>query len=132
MEFSISSTIAAYVISLMFIALANVCASVFDDILYESNKHNENRATVHVGFNCIFWRCKKDNKKEIFRIAFIREIIGIILVVLATTIFIVTLITKDVLMEYIGAAFIFFNLIYLLYCRIIEESIKRKINRKYK
>ena len=124
MEFSISSTIGAYIVSLMMIAGANSFASTIDGTLYESNKHN--RATVHVGFNSIFWRCKKDNRKEIYLIVFIHEIIGICLAVLATIMFIVTLITKEGLIMYISAVFAVFNFIYLAYCRFLEEIIERK------
>ena len=114
----------------MLIAGANGSAESIDQTLYKSNKHN--RATVHVGFNSIFWRSKKDNKKAIFRIAFIHEIIGVSLAILATTILIVTLITKEALMMNIGAALLFFVLIYGAYCQILNERIKSNLNRKNK
>ena len=128
MEFSISSTIGVYITSLMMIAFANGFASDLDEILYKSNKYNENRATVHVGLNSIFWRWRKDNKKEIFRIAFIHELIGVSLAVLVTTMFIVTLITKE---ELIMLFSFLFAVIYMIYCRFLDEIVERKNKVKY-
>lgn len=119
----ILSTVGMYVLLQIFVCGAHVFATLMDNVLYEANKYNVNRRTKKIGIKYLFWRCKKDDPKEIFTIAFIHEIISIFLFVVVTIIFILTLILKAKIIMYISFIPV---IIYFIYCSIRQRYIVKK------
>ena len=95
-----------------------------DAELYESNKHNENRRTIRVGFRWIFWRSKKDNLNEIFIVAFIHEIISIT-ILLGLIVELIVSIALNIEVVYMIICFLLV-FIYFLYCVVLLNVIRKK------
>ncbi|MGN0819005.1 MAG: hypothetical protein ACI4M6_01220 [Christensenellaceae bacterium] len=125
------SIIGVYILLQVFIFASHLFAVLMDHDLYELNKFNENRKTIRIGIKWIFWRCKKHDKKEIFTIAFIHEVISLFLFIATTILFIVTLVLNEQIIMYICFLPI---LMYLIYCsnrqRIIKLKARPTINDK--
>ncbi len=117
------SIIGVYILLQVFIFGSHFFAVLMDYELYELNKFNENRKTIRIGIKWFFWRCKKHDKKEIFTIAFIHEVISLFLFIATTKLFIITLVLNERIIMYICFLPI---LMYLIYCSYRQRSIKLK------
>lgn len=117
------SIIGVYILLQVFIFGSHFFAVLMDYELYELNKFNENRKTIRIGIKWFFWRCKKHDKKEIFTIAFIHEVISLFLFIATTILFIITLVSNERIIMYICILPI---LMYLIYCSYRQRSIKLK------
>lgn len=113
-----------YVLLLILVCAAHLFAAFMDRVLYDANKYNDNRKTKRIGMNRLFWRCKKDDNKEIFTIAFIHEVISLFLFFAVTIMFIMTLIRKEEIIMFIGFVPVF---IYFLYSALRQKTIKRSV-----
>lgn len=129
MELSeILSMFGMYILMLVFVCGTHMFATVMDSVLYETNKYNENRNTVEIGMIWLFWRCKKDHPKEIFTIAFVHEIINLVLLLIATIMFILTIMINEQIIMYIS----FLPIItYFIYSSIRKDILVKKIKTKH-
>jgi len=119
----IVSIVATYVLTLLFLLGTHAFVACMDGELYKHNKFNEDRKTIKVGLKWLFWRFKKNDRREIFIIAFIHELINVILFVVVTTMLIVTFLLKEELIMFISFMPV---LVYFLYCLIRQRLIVRK------
>ena len=126
MEWQVGSVIGMYAMAIILTFGAHFCASAMDEQLYKTSQYNLDRKTMKVGLGWLFWRGKKDDKKEIFIMAFIHEIISVILFVTLTSIFVVSLLQKNEVFMITG---LILSLIYFFYCIIMEQYISRKIKK---
>ena len=122
----IVSLIGAYIWTMIFLVAAHASASSIDGWLYTTNMYNSDRKTIKVGLRWLFWRCKKDDKNEIFVMAFVHELISVTLFVVVTILFVVVLLFKQGPIVLLVSSLPI--IIYLLYCRIIEDRIAKKKN----
>lgn len=119
----ILSVVGMYVLIQIFVCGAHMFAAFMDSVLYEANKYNENRKTTKIGMRWLFWRCKKDDKKEIFYIAFIHETISAFLFLVVTILFILTLALNKEIILYISFVPI---IIYFVYVAVRQRYIVNK------
>jgi len=125
----ILSIVGMYILIQIFVCGAHMFATFMDNVLYEAKKYNENRNTKKIGMKWLFWRCKKDDKKEIFTIAFVHEIISAVLFLVVTIMFILTLILNEQLIMFISFVPI---IIYFLYSSIRKDILFKKTKTKHK
>lgn len=118
----ILSIVGMYILIQIFVCGSHMFAYFMDNVLYEANKYNENRNTKKIGLKWLFWRCKKDDKKEIFTIAFVHEIISAVLFLVVTIMFILTLILNEQTIMYICFVPI---IIYFLYSSIRKDILSK-------
>lgn len=116
-----------YIIILLFVFSAHMFAFFMDSVLYEANKYNENRKTLKIGMNWFLWRCKKDDKQEIFTMTLVHEIISIVLFVLVTFMFILTIILNEQIIMFITFVPI---VIYLVYTSVRKDILVKKTKNK--
>lgn len=118
------SMIGMYFLMQIFVCGAHMFAFFMDNELYKTNKYNENRNTIKIGMKWLFWRCDKDDKKEIFTIVFIHEVISAILFFVVTVMLILTIALNEQMIMYISLVPI---IIYLLYISIRQRNISQKL-----
>ena len=123
MDWQLGSAIGMYVVTVVFVIFTHLCASAMDEVLYKHNKYNGSRKTMRIGLRWLFWRGKKEDEKEIFKIAFVHEVINVILFIAMIVIFVMSLITKDDWILLVGFCLI---IVYVAYCIIMEKRIRRK------
>jgi hypothetical protein len=130
MEFTdILSMVGMYVLMQILVCGAHMFAYFMDSVLYETNKYNENRNIRKIGTKWLFWRCKKDDKKEIFTIAFVHEIISAVLFLAVTIMFILTLILNEQMIMFISFVPI---IIYFLYSSIRKDILFKKTKTEHR
>ena len=71
----------------------------------------------------LFWRCNKDDEKEIYTIAFVHEIISTVLFLVITIMFILTFLLNEQMIMFISFVPI---IIYFLYSFIRTSIIRSK------
>jgi len=132
MEGQVASAIATYIGTILFLILSHGFAWGIDKTLYDNVfKYHKNRRTIRIGLRWLFWRYKKGDKREIFLIPFIHEIVGISLFIAVTVIFIMSLLPKNVsLWHDVGLAGLILSFAYVCCCTITEQCIKRKYKKK--
>ena len=99
-----------------------------DSVLYEANKYNENRKTVRIGMKWLLWRCKKDDKQEIFTLTLVHEIFSIVLFLLVTFMFILTIILNEQLILFVTIVPTF---IYVVYISVKKDILLKKTSNKH-
>ncbi len=125
----IVSVVGMYILLQIFVCGAHMCAAFMDSALYAVNKYNENRKTKKIGMKWLFWRCRKDENKEIFTIVFIHEIISACLFLVVTIMLVFTLmLTKEIIMHISFIPIV----VYFLYCSIRQSHITRKNRNQHK
>ena len=119
----IGSMIGLYAFMVIFLFLAHL----FSACMSGGGKYNENRKTIKVGLKWLFWRfTKEDNlrKNEMFLIAFVHELISVILLIIATAMFIFSILLNEQLIMIIGAWPAF---VYSIYCVIVQRRTKKQV-----
>jgi len=117
-----------YILILLLIFTAHIFSYSMDSVLYEANKYNENRKTVRIGMKWLLWRCKKDDKQEIFTLTLVHEIFSIVLFLLVTFMFILTIILNEQLILFVTIVPTF---IYVVYISVKKDILLKKTSNKH-
>jgi uncharacterized membrane protein len=126
MGWGLGGAIGAYVGSLLFLAGAYLFAYTMDGILHDYNKYNESRRTIKLKlFNWLFGRSKKNIIGEIFIVTFVHELLTIILFLVTTMLFVISILLENALIMHACMAVAFLYMCYVL----IRVS---RIQKKYK
>lgn len=113
-----------FFLQFIFLASSHLFAYFMDADLYKSNKYNENRKIIRIGYRWVFWRCKKDNSNEIFLVAFIHQIINVVILFGSIIELIITILLNiEFVYIFIGFVPVF---IYCVYCAIFSAAIEKK------
>lgn len=129
MELSdIISMVGTYILILLLIFTAHIFSYFMDSVLYEANKYNENRKTLKIGMDWLLWRCKKNDKQEIFTLTLVHEIISIVLFLLVTFMFILTIILKEQIIIFVTIVPTF---IYVVYISVKKDILLKKTSNKH-